>query len=647
MYMSKNPYEFTQKEIAVALQIWNRAAISLLDIRHNLISPGEALRGYRLPASTFLFTSGGKADITMNDTAYNVECFGLFHGGKGTVLDVQPKSDWLEYYMVLYKAAEPPFRKGEYAKLMEQVNPFRQQYGFAPHNPLFFSEELRKIYEKWKGPTPLNLFYGKAAFYCCVHEVYEELTQGRIHVFEPDIVLMARGFLDKHYRESVSINELCGMLGVSYSHFHRSFKQQTGKSPQEYLIGTRLNAAMKFLQSSPASIREIADYCGFQDERNLQRMFSKKLGMTPNVFRENTSYHMRDDVLGNATPFPYNGESQVRLGELKGKGATFMLKQMRSKAVVAAALSLMLLMSACGTVPADTSGATNALSAAITSQMQEQGATRIVSTPNGDVEVPEKPQRVIAQYIMGDLASLGLMPIGISDMYDGAAFSDVFSDVTNLGHQAEWDPESIMELEPDLILVINEGDVAKFSSIAPTVYIPQGEMNQKERVTLIGELLNRQKEAEAAINAYNTNLAAAKNKLSEAGFDDYTVSVFEGGMEGMTVIGGKYNVGVTVYTALGLNAPEAVQRDIIDQDTYSEMVSFEVLPKYSGDYIFLNVYEGMDDLSQSDVWNSLPAVKNNHVIEIEFGFSYYSDLYSAAAQVDYVTEALLNLAANQ
>ena len=637
---------FTREKLADAIHIWNRSAITLLDIRHNLISKEEALINYRLPASTFLYTKG-EAEISLDDTVYHAERFGLFHGGKGTELSVQPEHDWLEYYMVLYKTGEPPFQKREYVKLMEQTNPFRQQYGFSPANPLLFEDHLKKMFERWKGPTPLNLFYGKAVFYQFVYEVYEELEKNHARILEPDVVSMAVRYLEANYHEDISIQEMCAMLGISYSHFHRLFKRKTAKTPQEYLIDTRLNAAREYLQSSNASVREVAERCGFIDESSFYRLFTKNEGQSPGLYRELSQLPKRDFTIEKSIPFPYNLESRVSLGEPKGKGATFMLKQMRSKAVVAAALSLMLLMSACGTVPADTSGATNALSAAITSQMQEQGATRIVSTPNGDVEVPEKPQRVIAQYIMGDLASLGLMPIGISDMYDGAAFSDVFSDVTNLGHQAEWDPESIMELEPDLILVINEGDVAKFSSIAPTVYIPQGEMNQKERVTLIGELLNRQKEAEAAINAYNTNLAAAKNKLSEAGFDDYTVSVFEGGMEGMTVIGGKYNVGVTVYTALGLNAPEAVQRDIIDQDTYSEMVSFEVLPKYSGDYIFLNVYEGMDDLSQSDVWNSLPAVKNNHVIEIEFGFSYYSDLYSAAAQVDYVTEALLNLAANQ
>ena len=150
---------FTQKEIAAAIQIWNRAAVSLLDIRHNLISPGDPLLRYRMPASTFVY-AGGKAEISLNDTTYGVERLGLFHGGKGTELSIRPVGGWLEYYMVLYKAAEPPVHKKEYLRLLEQVNPFGQLYGFAPDNPLFFAEQLRRMYEKWNGPTPLNLFYG-------------------------------------------------------------------------------------------------------------------------------------------------------------------------------------------------------------------------------------------------------------------------------------------------------------------------------------------------------------------------------------------------------------------------------------------------------------------------------------------------------
>ena len=138
---------FSQESLTAAIQVWNRTVISLIDIRHNLISPEEPLLNYRLPAGAFLYTSGGTVEVVLNDTAYSVDRFGLFHGGKGTLLTLIPRAQWTEYYMILYKPGEPPTRKREYVRLLESVNPFSQLYGFVPDNPVFLSELLRKMYE--------------------------------------------------------------------------------------------------------------------------------------------------------------------------------------------------------------------------------------------------------------------------------------------------------------------------------------------------------------------------------------------------------------------------------------------------------------------------------------------------------------------
>lgn len=661
MYTHNNPSNSTQREIAAAIQIWNRAAVSLLDIRHNLISPEDALRGYRLPASAFLYTSGGKAEVLLNENPYNVERFGLFHGGKGTELTITPHCDWLEYYMILYKTGEPAFHRREYARLMEQVTPFRQQYGFTPGNPLFFSEELRKMYEKWKGATPLNLFYGKAAFYRFIYEVYEELDQGRVHIFEPNVITMATKFLDEHYREPLSINELCGLLGISYSHFHRTFKQQMGKSPQEYLISTRLTAAMGFLQSSQASIREIADYCGFQDERNLQRMFSKNLGMTPNAYRENASHRMRDDVLGNLIPFPYNEQSGVSQDELKRKGASFMLKQRKSKAVIAAALSLMLLMSACGTVPANGNGADSAPTSAVTSQVETEATepvkegTRTISTIMGDVEVPLNPKRIVAGGCwVGDILALGKVPVAIQDFYvTTSAWSDQAVNITVL---EKWEPEYIMALEPDLIITASFGrqepdDYKDLSKIAPTVVFDWNE-EPEDRLPVMAQALGVDAaDGEALLNKYNQKIEDYRKKLEDAGVLDKTITVFrnDGLVEGGLELGGENGWGgEVVYALFGMPMPKTVQA-IRAQENSSGKVSFEMVPELCGDYILMNQSDSalIKQLNENPIWQSISAVQKGNILVVEPGKVYFPDIITDTYKLEVISEALLKLAANQ
>ena len=632
MYIQNNSSNFTPREVAAALQIWNRAAVSLLDIRHNLISPEEALHGYRLPASAFLYTSGGKAEVLLNDTTYNVERFGLFHGAKGTELSIQPRCDWLEYYMVLYKAVEPPFRRGEYLRWMEQVNPFRQQYGFAPKNPIFFSEELRKMYEKWKGPTPLTVFYGKAAFYRFVYEIYEELEQGHIHVFEPDVIAMAQRYFNEHYSEAVSIQNMCDVLGISYSHFHRSFKQQTGKSPQEYLIQTRLVAAQELLKNKGSTIREVAGYCGFQDERNFQRLFLKHTGLSPHAYRENTPLCVRGETVGKLIPFLYNEESRVSPDELKEKGATFMFKPTRSKAVVAAALSLMLLMSACGTNPTSSTDSAIAVTGQVTESAEE--GTRTISTVMGDVEVPVNPKRIAVWVYEQELYSLGVTPVSVSPGH----YEDMWPGIKTFSYAPE--KEELLALEPDLLITYDDASFFEnYQSIAPVICIPLS-TPAEETLSFIGDLLNMPDQANELIQTFHKQVDQSKATIDALGASGKTAVLIEPLGGDIWIYDNAYGRGGAIlYDDLGFKIPKIVSDRLGEQHFLK--ISLEVLPQYcDADYIVVVTGDSYHDLKEREIWKSMPAVKNNHVIE--YDPSQYDGRGLDKKTLNFFTEWLVN-----
>lgn len=77
-----------------------------------------------------------------------------------------------------------------------------------------------------------------------------------------------------------------------------------------------------------------------------------------------------------------------------------------------------------------------------------------------------------------------------------------------------------------------------------------------------------------------------------------------------------------------------------------ESISLEVLPEYLGDYIF--VYNGDAEITnqamESDIWKSVPAVKNGKVFL--YGDNYHDefvmeDPYSLEQQLDTVVNLLL------
>lgn len=648
MEHKRNTNTFSRADLCDAIRIWDRAAISLIDIRHNLISPEEAMQGYRMPDSAFVYTSGAKAEVLLNDTSFQVERFGLFHGGKGTALSIRPADGWLEYYMLFYKAGEPPFHKRAFTNLLERTNPFRHQYGFAPSNPLFFGHQLRLMYERWKESTPLNLFYGKAALYQLVYEVYEELEQGQIQVFEPDLISMARRYLDRHYGDAITIQEVCSMLGISYSHFHRRFTKQVGKSPQEYLIQTRLSAAKAFLNNGGASIREVSEYCGFQDERNFHRLFAKNMGMSPSQYRKNVSDYRIDYTLGNILPFPYNEQCQVSLDELREKGATTMFKPMKSKAMVAAALSLMLLLSACGAAPEKPGSADSKPASTVTTQVSEtevtepvKAETKTIHMEYGDVEIPMNPQRVVVIFVQGDLLALGVTPVATS-FNSGSAFESQAQDITVID-AFSLSEEEIMALDPDLILwnTKDEAIYQSLSKIAPTLACDYFNMDYKERLRFFGEVFNRTEKAEELIQAFEQKLESAKEKLKEANLLNKSiicVDIRDGFLRAFQ--GGRG--GPLVYDFIGFKAPEKLQA-AFETEAFKSVghldFSFEVMPEYVGDYILLNT--SADKLIDNAVWNNLPPVKEGRLIQASTDMFWFNDIISMSRQLDIIVDAVL------
>ncbi|WP_353096783.1 AraC family transcriptional regulator [Tissierella praeacuta] len=641
---------FNKESIADEIRIWERSSISLVDIRHRIIRPEEGIKGYRVPSNMFLYTGGGKAEIILDGKSYMSERFGIFHGGKGTEVSIRPMCDLLEYYMVLYRSGEPPFYKREFIRMLEKIDPFKQQYGFSPTNPIFFMEQLRKMYEYWKFPEPLELFYEKTAFYQLVYEIYKELNTGNIHVFQPDVVAMAKGYMDEHYGEQISIQLLCNLLNISRSHFHKIFTEQTGKSPKDYLINKRLSAVKKYLSQTDYTLKEIAPMCGFSDEFILMRTFRKHLKMTTREYKDISTYEQRHQVMESDPPFPYNEESLVSLSKLNMEGVCSMFKQIKSKTVIVAALSLMLLLTACNSTIGTERFSQEPQSVTVQTPEAEIEETRVINTVLGDVEVPSNPKRVIVDYIVGDIAALGIVPVGISKVEDrgvGTAFEEGIKEAAVVG-EWELDPESVMALEPDLIILsFSDNQYEDLSKIAPTVYVPYGSMTTKERITYLGEVLNHQEKAQDVLNDFEKKVDQAKKKLQEVGLEKNSLTILqsdEGG--GNYVAGSKHAVGVLVYNELGLIPPEKVKKEIIDADKYWGNPSLEVLDAYCGDYL-VHLGEIPESLKSNHIWNLIPAVENRRIISVDTRLSWYTDILSAESIIDLLVDNLINMSVSQ
>jgi AraC-like DNA-binding protein len=90
-----------------------------------------------------------------------------------------------------------------------------------------------------------------------------------------------------NYRETVRLEELLALTGLSRSSFARQFKQHSGRSFSEFLNGLRLEGACRELLETRRPILDIALASGFTQVSFFNRLFRRTYGCSPSAFRLN------------------------------------------------------------------------------------------------------------------------------------------------------------------------------------------------------------------------------------------------------------------------------------------------------------------------------------------------------------------------
>lgn len=94
-------------------------------------------------------------------------------------------------------------------------------------------------------------------------------------------------YINEHFRDDLSLEVLAEKANISLYHFSRIFTRETGFTPHQYLINTRISAAKFLLKSSEASIKDIAFSTGFNSESSFCSTFKKWEHITPSQYRSN------------------------------------------------------------------------------------------------------------------------------------------------------------------------------------------------------------------------------------------------------------------------------------------------------------------------------------------------------------------------
>lgn len=112
-----------------------------------------------------------------------------------------------------------------------------------------------------------------------IEGVTPTLTQSRT-------ILKATKFIQKHYQEPISLNDVSEYTRKSTGYLSNKFKKEVGISFSQYVTDFRLLKARQLLISTNLKVKEIALMVGFSDEQYFSLVFKKECGLTAGMYRK-------------------------------------------------------------------------------------------------------------------------------------------------------------------------------------------------------------------------------------------------------------------------------------------------------------------------------------------------------------------------
>lgn len=126
----------------------------------------------------------------------------------------------------------------------------------------------------------------------------QELTRSIVHMSkmllenqhkDKNVIFEISEYLQNHYHEDVTLQEIASRFFLSREYISRKFKQEFEVNLSDYLGQIRMSKAKVLLRNPHLRISQVAEMVGYQDEKYFSKVFKKLEGITPNEYRKTSN----------------------------------------------------------------------------------------------------------------------------------------------------------------------------------------------------------------------------------------------------------------------------------------------------------------------------------------------------------------------
>lgn len=239
---------------------------------------------------------------------YEVECpSGIYHLEPGDIIIIPPNE--------MHKLDTPP--EGKRFVFMLDISFMTSLEAFTAISPLFASfihitpathnniyNEVYQLLVQMRN----EYFQGTPFHEMTIHAHILELfvLLGQDHLSKVDMYsglnsLMQKeymqrfnnvlSYIDSHFCEELSLEDVADFSGFSKFHFTRLFKKYTNSTFYDYLIYRRVQEAERLLAEADLTITDVALRSGFSSISTFNRTFKQKKNCTPREYRSMCRSH--------------------------------------------------------------------------------------------------------------------------------------------------------------------------------------------------------------------------------------------------------------------------------------------------------------------------------------------------------------------
>lgn len=117
-------------------------------------------------------------------------------------------------------------------------------------------------------------------------DINKTLTHDKHNEMNNNLISSILTYVSQNIDTDLSVQTICSEFGISKSTLWNIMKSETGLSMKEFIVNMRISRATHLLLNN-YTVTEVSNLCGFNSYAHFIRIFTKKIGVSPNQYRKN------------------------------------------------------------------------------------------------------------------------------------------------------------------------------------------------------------------------------------------------------------------------------------------------------------------------------------------------------------------------